>query len=353
MRVRVFSRGKASARDSSRSGFPPPLGRSAFGGFFRLALLMVVVSFATFALVEASPVDPVQANVGQQALLSLSDAKRAQLAAYWGSDAPLIERYLTWVQGALHGDWGVSLRFGEPVVRVVGERLAGSCLLLLSSWMISGAVGMLLGIVAAVRRGTLVDRGIRGACIVLSSTPAFWVGIVFLMLFSVWLGWFPLGLSVPIGAGSSDISIADRLAHLVLPVLTLSVVSAPGVVLQAREKAVDVLASDYARFSLARGEAGAGFVARHVLRNAAVPVVTLQLSSIGELIGASVLVEQVFSYPGLGQAAVVAGVGGDAPLLVGIALASSALVFAGNASADALRRLIDPRVREGREYGEF
>lgn len=309
---------------------------------------MLAVSLATFALVAASPIDPVQANVGQQALMGMSAAKRAQLAEHWGAGTPLLERYALWAQGALHGDWGVSLRYNAPVAQVVGERFASSCALMLTAWVLSGVIGVLLGIVAGIHRDEPVDCGIHGACIVLSSTPAFWVGIVALMVFSVVLGWFPLGFSAPIGVHAADVSLLERLHHMALPALTLALTGVPSVALHTREKVIDVMGSDYVRFVRARGESTGSILRRHGVRNLIVPALTLQLASVGEVFGGSVLVEQVFSYPGLGQAAVTAGLGGDAPLLVGIALGSAAFVFAGNALANVLHALIDPRVREGR-----
>lgn len=327
------------------------MGRFALREALRFCALMVAVSMVTFALVAVSPIDPVQANVGQQALLGMSAAKRAQLAEHWGAGTPLPERYALWAQGVLHGDWGISLRYNAPVSQVVGERFAGSLALMATAWVLSGVVGIVLGIAAGRHRDGAVDRVIRGACIVLSSTPAFWLGIVALMVFSVALGWFPLGFSAPIGVGAQSVTLLDRVHHLVLPALTLSVSGVAGVALHTREKMIDVLESDYVRFALARGESPRHVLLRHGLRNLVLPALTLQLASVGEIFGGSVLVEQVFSYPGLGQAAVTAGLGGDAPLLVGIALGSAAFVFAGNALANVLYAVVDPRLGEGCRHG--
>lgn len=313
----------------------------------RFALLMFAVSFATFTLVALSPIDPVQANVGQQALLGMSEAKRAQLAAHWDVGLPLLERYGTWLADALHGDWGTSLRFNAPVPAVVGERFASSAALMLIAWALSGILGVALGMAARASKGSRVDRVIRWLCLALSSTPAFWVAIVALMVFSVWLGWFPLGFSMPIGADQATVSFAVRVHHLVLPALVLALTGAPGIALHTREKAIEVMESDYVRLARARGESTRFIALRHGLRNIVLPALTLQLSSVGELVGGTVLVEQVFSYPGLGQAAVTAGLGGDAPLLVGIALFCAVLVFAGNLLADVLARVVDPRVGRG------
>ena len=314
----------------------------------RFALLMVAVSAVTFALVAASPVDPVQMNAGQAAYARMSEQKRAELRAYWGADEPLPERYAHWASGAVHGDFGTSLRYNAPVAQVVAQRAGNTLMLMAVAWVLSGAIGLSLGIVAGVCRDRWPDRIVRGYCFVLSSTPAFWLGLVALMVFSVWLGWFPFGFSVPIGVDAASVSLAERLHHLILPALVLSVTGVANVALHTREKVVDVMGSDYARFASTRGEGRWQVLRCHGLRNLLLPAISLQFAQVSEIFGGSVLVEQVLSYPGLGQAAVTAGVGGDAPLLVGIALASAAIVFAGNAVADALYGVVDPRIRAER-----
>lgn len=312
---------------------------------------MLATSFVTFALVSLSPIDPVQANVGQAAYASMSAERRAELAAYWGADTPLIARYVSWLASALTGDLGLSLQFNAPVVQVMAERAAGSLALMAAAWLLSGLIGLVLGIVAGACRDRLPDRLVRGYCYLISSTPTFWLGIVALMVFAVMLGWFPVGFSAPIGVAASQVTLADRAYHLVLPALVLSVTGVANIALHTREKVVDVLQSDYARFARTRGEGTWTVVRRHGLRNLVMPALTLQFGSISEIFGGSVLVEQVFSYPGLGQAAVTAGLGGDAPLLVGIALASAALVFAGNLAANLLYGAVDPRLRPWRRGG--
>ncbi|MBQ3106584.1 MAG: ABC transporter permease [Eggerthellaceae bacterium] len=313
----------------------------------RFLLLMLAVSVVVFALVSVSPIDPVQANVGQAAYVGMSEEKRAQLEAYWGVGVPFWERYAHWAADVLQGDMGMSLRFNAPVTQVIALRAMNSLALLATAWVVSGVLGFALGVLAGVYRGRWVDKLVKGYCFVLASTPAFWLALVFLVVFSVWLGWFPLGFSVPLGMSAADVTLADALRHMVLPALTLSVVGVANIALHTREKTIDVLESDYVRFARARGLSVWQVMRRHGLRNVALPALTLQFASISEIFGGSVLVEQVFSYPGLGQAAVTAGLGGDAPLLAGIALVSAALVFAGNLTANVLYRVVDPRMRVG------
>ena len=308
---------------------------------------MLAVGLVVFALVSMSPIDPVQANVGQAAYVNMSEAKRAQLASYWGGDVPFWERFANWAGALLQGDMGTSLRFNAPVSEVIAHRAANSLALMGIAWLLSGVLGFALGVAAGARRGGALDRVVRSYCFLLASTPTFWLGLLILMVFAVQLGWFPIGFSVPIGVSAADVTLADAVHHLVLPALTLSVTGVANIALHTREKVVDVLESDYVRFARARGESELSVVVHHGLRNVALPAVTLQCAFISEIFGGSVLVEQVFSYPGLGQAAVTAGLGGDVALLAGIALVSAALVFGGNLLANILYGVLDPRMRVG------
>ena len=166
------------------------LSRFVAGNLARFALLMVAVSVLVFVLVSVSPIDPVQANVGQAAYASMSPEKKAELARVWGGGIPLWERYAAWASAFVQGDWGTSLRFNAPVLDVIAQRAGNTLLLMAVAWAVSGAVGFALGVLAAMRRGGVVDRLVKGYCYVLASTPSFWLGLVFLVVFSVRLGWF-------------------------------------------------------------------------------------------------------------------------------------------------------------------
>ena len=309
--------------------------------------LLLGVSLVTFMLVSVSPLDPLQTNVGQVALGSMSQEQVEKLEAYWGMDTPPLQRYMGWLSDVVHGDLGMSLLYRQPVASIVGERLANSLWLLLFSWAFSGILGLLLGVIAGTLRGRWPDRLIRGYCLLISSTPAFWLALLLLLIFSVWLGWLPIGLSVPIGMEASAVTVADRLRHAILPALTLSITGVANIAMHTREKMIDVLETDYVLFAKAQGESTLSIVWRHGLRGVALPALTLQFASVSEIIGGSVLVEQVFSYPGLGQAAVTAGLGSDLPLLLGITLLTSVIVFGGNLVADLLYGVVDPRIRRG------
>ena len=316
--------------------------------FLRMLLLLLAVSAVTFALVSASPIDPLQQNVGQAALGTMRQEQREKLETYWGMDTPPVERYLNWLGAFLKGDMGTSLLYRRPVWEVIGEKLANSLLLMAVSWLLSGLLGLLLGIVAGAFAGKWPDRLINGYSLLISSTPVFWLALLLLLVFAVWLKMFPIGLSVPIGMEASSVTWADRLYHAVLPAVALSVTGTANITLHTRQKMLEVLSSDYMLYARARGESRWTAIRRHGLRNILLPAMTLQFASVSEIIGGSVMVEQVFSYPGLGQAAVTAGLGSDVPLLMGIVIATAGIVFLGNWIADLLYRAVDPRMRAER-----
>ena len=313
----------------------------------RMVLLLLGVSLAAFLLMSASPLDPLQTNVGQAALGTMSQEQVAKLEEYWGVNDPPVQRYLGWLGDFVRGDMGTSLLYRQPVSQVIGQRLQNSLWLMAFAWVLSGVLGLILGVLAGANRGSLGDKVIRGYCLLISSTPTFWLALVLLIIFAVWLGVLPIGLSVPIGVDAASVTLADRLYHATLPALTLSITGVANIALHTREKMIDILESDYVLFARARGESKASIVLRHGLRNVALPAITLQFASISEIFGGSVLVEQVFSYPGLGQAAVTAGLGSDLPLLLGITVVSAAIVFGGNLIADLLYGVVDPKIRRG------
>lgn len=312
-----------------------------------MVFLLVAVSIVSFILMTMSPVDPLQANVGQAALGSMSQEQIEKLEAYWGVDEPPLKRYLAWAKDFVRGDFGMSLQYRQPVSKVIAVKLGNSLFLMVTAWILSGVIGFILGVAAGVFRGRLPDQLIKGYCVVISSTPAFWLALLLLMIFGVWLKVLPIGLSVPIGLEASGVTFLDRLRHAILPALTLSITGISNIALHTREKMIDVMESDYVLFARARGESTWQIVRRHALRNVLLPAITLQFASISEIFGGSVLVEQVFSYSGMGQAAVTAGLGSDMPLLMAITIVSAVFVFGGNLIANILYGIVDPRIRRG------
>ena len=313
----------------------------------RMLLLLICVSIAAFFLISVSPIDPLQANVGQAALGSMSSEQIAKLEAYWGVGEPPVQRFLAWASDFFRGDMGMSLLYRRPVIQVLGEKLANSLGLMALAWLISGTAGFALGCLAGMKKGSLVDKVIKGYSLLIASTPTFWLALVLLIVFAVWLQLLPIGLSVPIGEAADSVTFVERVRHAVVPGLTLSITGISNITLHTREKMIDIMESDYVLFARARGESSWSIFKNHGFRNVILPAMTLQFASISEIFGGSVLVEQIFSYPGLGQAAVTAGVGSDVPLLLGITVISAAIVFGGNLIANILYGIVDPRIRKG------
>ncbi len=310
----------------------------------RLVTLLFFLCILTFTLLELSPIDPVTAYVGADP--SIGAEQRELIAQHWGLDKPPVERFMSWFSSIARGDWGTSMIYRRPVLEVIGTKFLTSLALMLTAWLLSGILGFWLGVLAGTHEGTAADRLIRLIANVLNSTPAFWTGMLLIMVFAVGLGWFPAALSVPIGVAEAEVTFLERIRHLILPALALSITGIPGICLHTREKACEVMHSDYVLFAKARGENVHSIVRHHVLRNVMLPALTLQFLSFSELFGGSVFVEQVFSYPGLGQATVQAALKGDAPLLMGIVIVSLVFVFSGNLIADLLYQIVDPRMKE-------
>lgn len=310
----------------------------------RMLSLLFAVSIISFALVSVSPIDPVQQYI--MGIGPVSEEQRMEIAAYWGLDKPPAAQYFNWLCALFRGDFGMSLLYRRPVIEIIAERFQNSLALMLSAWVFSGMIGFALGCIMGTYCDQWQDKVIRKLCYLLSSVPTFWLGLVFLLVFAVKLGWFPIGFSMPIGMLDSEVSIWQRLHHLVLPAFTLSFMSFSNIALHTRQKMIAVRNSTYVLFARARGESGWTLFVRHGLRNTILPALTLQFASFAELFGGSVLEENVFSYPGLGSAVSAAGLSSDVPLLLGITLFSTLFVCVGNMTANLLYIVIDPKMKD-------
>ncbi len=315
----------------------------------RFIILLIFVIILSFLLIDMSPINPVKTYIAN--LGAVSPEKIAILESYWGVNEPITSKMFNWLANMIHLDFGTSLIYRAPVLEVIEQKFVASLVLMLSSWVFSGVIGFLLGVIAGFKKDTIIDKAIKVYCYILQSAPTFWIALLFLMVFSVYLGWFPTGLGVPVGTLSENVSFWDWLHRLILPMITLSVVGIASITLFTRDKLIDVMNSDYFLFAKARGESGWNLILRHGVRNILLPAITLQFLGFSELFGGAVLVEQIFTYPGIGQAAVAAGLRSDVPLLLGIVIFSAIFVYCGNLIADVLYNFVDPRIREGEEDG--
>lgn len=309
------------------------------------ALLLLLVLSLMFFLVHLAPGDPTNILLNP----SWGPEEREALRRVYGLDKPLVEQYLRWMRAiVLAGDWGVSFVHARPVKGVILERVPATLLLTGVTLGLQFGLGMLLGVTAARRAGTPIDHLIRVTSLTLYSLPVFWVGLMALMLLSYRWTLFPAGHMSSVGAESlgAVARLVDRLQHLALPVLVL-VLGGAGVVARfTRNSLLEVLQQDYIRTARAKGLSERRVIWLHAMKNAATPLVQLLGLSLPFLLSGSLVVEVVFSWPGLGRLAFDSIQARDYPVILATTAMAGALVVLGNLAADLAQAILDPRVRE-------
>ena len=317
----------------------------------RLALLrlakMVAVVLAivvvNFMLIHAAPGDPASVIAGQS---GAADAKFvAQLRAQFGLDRPLPEQLWIYMRGVLSGDLGMSHRQQRTVAGLIGERLPATLLLTGVAFAFALAAGIALGAAAARRAGRWADSVITVLALGFYATPIFWVGLMLVLVFSVWLGWLPSFGMNTVGADLHGwAAAADTARYLVLPSLTLGLFYMAVYARLTRASMLEVAGQDFVRTARAKGVPEGRILRRHVLRNALLPIVTFAGIQAGQLIGGSILVETVFAWPGIGRLAFDALLARDYQLLLGVFLCTSVLVVVFNLLTDLVYLAVDPRM---------
>jgi peptide/nickel transport system permease protein len=269
----------------------------------------------------------------------------AELRGAYGLDQPVWVQLLLYLWRAIRLDFGTSSIYGAPVLEVVLSRAGNTVALMLASLALAILLGALLGIAAARRRGTLADSVIVVLGLVFYATPGFWVGLMLIVLFSVKLGWLPVGGLETIGAGLTGFAHAlDRARHLAMPMASLSLVFLAVYLRLMRSSMIEAYGEDFVRTARAKGLSERRIAYAHVLRNALLPLVTMAGLQFGTLIGGSVVVESVFSLPGLGRLAYEAVAQRDLNTLLGVVLLTSVLVILANLVVDLLYARLDPRI---------
>ncbi|WP_199846508.1 ABC transporter permease [Streptomyces sp. CB01201] len=303
--------------------------------------VLLAVTFGVFAVAAASPFDPVKAYAGT-AGLTASQADLDQLRANLGVDQPLVHRWWDWMTSALTGDLGDSGVLRQPVADVIAERVGWSALLAATAFVLAILLGTALGVLAARRRGGLLDRSVSSAAYSLEAAPAFWLGLLAIWLFALKLDVLPSGGLTD--TASDTVTAGQVLSHLVLPAAVLGLSQLPWFFLYVRQGVGDALAEDPVRGARARGLAEHTVLTGHALRSGMLPVLTLIGSRVPELITGALLVETVFSWPGIAAATVQAATSVDFPLLAALTVLATAAVLLGNLVSDLLYGLADPRV---------
>ncbi|MFH8369780.1 ABC transporter permease [Streptomyces sp. NPDC018031] len=318
-----------------------PMARLAGRRLLLAVPVLLTVSFAVFAIAEASPFDPVKAYAGTAGLTARQE-NLDQLRANLGVDQPFTTRWWHWLTSALTGDLGDSSVMRRPVTDVIAERLGWSVLLAATAFALAVLLGTLLGVLAARRRGGWLDRVTTGAAYTLEAVPAFWLGLLAIWLFALELGTLPAGGLTD--TASTTVTFGQVAEHLVLPAAVLALSQLPWFHLYVRQSVTDALEEDPVRGARARGLAERTVLLGHALRSGLLPVLTLVGSRVPELITGALLVETVFSWPGIAAATVQAATSVDFPLLAALTVLATAAVLLGNLVADLLYGLADPRV---------
>lgn len=292
------------------------------------ALILLGVSFITFVLLYVLPADPVRQIAGRSATAQTVENIRHEL----GLDRPFIVQYGHYLAGLVQGDLGRSYLQKTEVAELIASRLPATLLLMLGAIACELVIGLTLGIVAALKRGTLLDQSLMMTSFVTVSAPQFVVSLLLLYVFAVKLGWFPIG-----GYGTP--------AHLVLPALTLGILGSGWYSRMMRSSMIDVLRADFIRTARAKGLTRVRVVLGHALPNAILPVIAMIGIDIGVFMGGIVVVESVFGWPGIGQLAWQAIQRVDIPIIMGVTLVSAVAIVLGNLLADLVTPFIDPRIK--------
>lgn len=308
------------------------------------------VTLITFFLMQAAPGDPVQ-------ILTFSPGMKAEdrerLRHELCLDRPLATQYLIWVfgdwtgecsqRGLIRGDFGNSFFSRRPVLEMYTERIPATLQLTTYALLIGGALELFMGIISAIYRGTAIDNFSRFFSVVFDALPPFWFGILLIMYFSVQLGIFPVGGQLPLNVDNP--TIADRVRHLVLPSIVLGVTWIAVMSRYMRAETLEVMGQDYIRTAHAKGLRKRTVYFKHAARNALIPIVTILGPAVTALLGGAVVVERIFSWPGIGRMVVDAVSRRDFPVIMASTIIGAVLVIFGNLLSDILLVMVDPRIR--------
>ena len=306
----------------------------------RLLLLVPVllgVSLVVFLVLHLSPGDPAEIMLGSQA----TQEDLARLRLDLGLTEPLHVQYLRWMSHVVRGDLGRSLWMKRPVLDEAFNRLKATLVLTASGLLLSTLGGIALGVASALRPHSWLDRASAVTSLFGASMPVFWLGIVLMVVFSLWLGWLPAsGMWAPYGGGD----LRDLAAHLVLPAVTLAAASMTIIARLTRSTMLEILSQDYIRTARAKGLVETRVVLRHGLKNALIPIITVVGVQAGYLLGGAVLTETVFAWPGVGLLMVQGILARDFPLVQGCVLMIALTFVLINLAVDLLYAYLDPRI---------
>ncbi|KPF90898.1 peptide ABC transporter [Rhodopseudomonas sp. AAP120] len=298
--------------------------------------VMGVVALVVFLLLRLTPGDPAAILAGDNA----SPEQLARIRASLGLNEPLYTQFFTWIGKLLHGDLGVSLISQVPVLQMISQRIEPTLSVAISTLLLSIIIAVPLGVIAAWKHGTWIDRFVMALSVIGFSVPVFVIGYVLIQIFAIDLRWFPVQ-----GFRTMSRGFGPFFERLVLPTLTLSFIYVALIARMTRAAMLDVLGEDYVRTARAKGITESRVLLRHALRNAAVPVITVIGTGFALLISGVVVTESVFNLPGIGRLTVDAVLARDYPVIQGMILLTSGIYVAVNLLIDVAYTLLDPRIR--------
>jgi peptide/nickel transport system permease protein len=298
--------------------------------------VMLVVAVFIFLMLRLTPSDPAAIIAGDNA----TTEQVAQIRSQLGLDRPLIEQFFIWSANVLSGDFGESFFFKKTVAALIGERIEPTLSLAFFTILIAVLVAVPLGVLAAHRHGSWIDRIVMGFSVLGFSVPVFVIGYILIYVFAIYLNWLPVQGYQRIGEG-----LGGWVERLILPSMTLSVIYVALIARMTRTSVLEVLSEDYIRTARAKGQIERKVLFRHALRNAAVPIVTVIGLGIALLIGGVVVTESVFTIPGLGRLTVDAVLARDYPTIQAVILLFSFVYVMINLAVDMLYTILDPRIR--------
>jgi peptide/nickel transport system permease protein len=305
---------------------------------FESLVLLFIVSVVGFSLLNIVPGGPLAAYALDP---SMTQQDRERLAHQLGLDQPIPVQYGHWLTGIVVGDWGRSFRDNRPVLTIIMDRVPATLNLMITSMFLAVVLGTLIGLLGALRHYSVLDYLATTGAMIALSIPTFWFGLMMIYLFSVRLGWLPSGGTHTIGDGS----LADRVQHLVAPVIVLALVTTAIWSRYTRSSTLEVIQQDYMRTARAKGLREWVIIVRHGLRNAILPLITLAGLQLPAVFGGALVAETVFTWPGMGRLFVDSLGYRDYPVLMGILMFTAIFVILGNLVADLLCAGADPRIR--------
>ena len=310
-----------------------------------IPLLLGIITI-TFFMIRIAPGDPMEMYRENTRRREMDPQVIELMRRRYGLDQPIAVQYVKWVANVVRGDLGESFRYRRPVRGLLAEAIPYTLQLTVLALLLDALIGIALGIIAAVKQYSALDKAVTIGSLIINALPGFWLALMLVLLFSVKLGWFPTSQtrSMDYDLMSSGAQVLDRIWHIILPVFVMGVGSAAGTARYMRNKLLEVLNEEYVVAARARGYPERTVIVKHAVRNALIPIVTIYGLSLPFLLGGATIIESIFAWPGMGRLTVEAVGGRDYPIIMATTMIAATLTVFGNLLADVMYAVVDPRV---------